>query len=123
MHQRRHLRISFDARSQKSADVPRADDKVAHFHQRFAAEDRTRARRREQVGTLIDELAYRDRSGVRSQLDHLGRRAKPAPHFLDFHRRAQLCRRRAPRLRGAQLHDEVNHLVEFECFQIAFAHR
>ena len=60
---------------------------------------------------------------MRSQLDHLGGRVQSPLHFDRVDRRAQLGSRLAPGLRGAKLHDEVNHLVEFECFQIAFAHR
>jgi len=103
--------------------VARAHDKIAHFHQRFAAEDRTRARRREQVWPLIGEFAYRDRAGMRSQPGHLGGRIKPPAYFDRVDRRADCGGRLAPRLRGAILHDEVNHLVELECLQIAFTHR
>ena len=60
---------------------------------------------------------------MRSQRGHLGGRIKPAAHFDRVDRRAQFDGRLAPRLGGAKLHDEVNHLVELERFQIAFPHR
>ena len=123
VHQRRHMGEALDPRAQKSADVARTDDKVAHFHQRFAAEDRPDARRREQVRPLIAKFANRNRAGVRAQLDHLGGRRQPPLHFCGVDRRAQLGGRLATRIGSAEIHDEVNHLVEFESFQIAFAHR
>ena len=60
---------------------------------------------------------------MRSQLDHLGGRAQPLAHFRRVNRRTNRRARLAPRLRRAKIHDQVNHLVEFERFQIAFTHR
>ena len=60
---------------------------------------------------------------MRSQLDHLGGRGQAPLHFSWVDRWTQLGGGLASRLGGAEIHDEVNHLVEFECFQIAFAHR
>ena len=97
VHQRGDVRETLDARAQKSADVARADDKIAHFHQRFAAEDRTSARGREQIRPLIGELADWDRAGMRAQIDHLGGGGEPALHFGGVERRAQFGGGRARR--------------------------
>ena len=60
---------------------------------------------------------------MRAQIDHLGGGGEPALHFGGVERRAQHGGGRARRVGGAAFHDKVNDLVEFESFQIAFAHR
>ncbi len=101
-------------RAQESRDVARPDDKIANFYQRFATEDRADSRRGQDIRPLIDKFAYWNRARMRSELDHLGGRAQSLADFRGISRGLNRGGRFAPRLRGTKIHDEVNHLVEFE---------